>query len=194
MIILNKNLKLENIRVKLRFFQLEDIIELKEIFGDDEIWKYTVSKVQSNEEIEAYYRQAITDFKNGTKYAFVIIEKSSNKITGTSSYGNISEIDKRLEIGWSYIGKEFWGKGINTNFKFLMMQYAFETLNMKRVEFKTDFLNSRARKALIKIGCTEEGVLRSHTLMHNGRRRDTVFYSILDTEWENIKSKIINLL
>jgi len=186
MLISDKNLILENDRVKLRFFQPEDIIEFKKIFTDDEIWKYTVSKVQTDDEIEEYSRQAISDFNTGSKYAFVIIDKASNKIAGTSSYGNISEQDKRLEIGWSYIGKKFWGTGVNSNFKFLMLQYAFGTLKMKRVEFKTDFLNSRARKALLKIGCTEEGTLRSHTLMHDGRRRDTVFYSITDSEWEKL--------
>jgi RimJ/RimL family protein N-acetyltransferase len=192
MLITGKNITLENNNVKLRFPVREDIPHLKRVFADSEIWKYTVSKVQTDEEIEGFYQDASAGLNDGSKFTFIIIDKASGRFAGTSSYGNISEKDKRLEIGWSYLGKEFRGTGVNAHFKFLMLQYAFETLKMKRVEFKTDKLNSRARKALLKIGCTEEGILRSHTLMHDGRRRDTVFYSILDSEWNKIKSNIFN--
>jgi RimJ/RimL family protein N-acetyltransferase len=187
MLITNRDFKLENNVVILRLFGKEDISGFINIFSDDEIWKYTVSKVQNEKEIIEYYKQSEADFNNGTKYTFSIFDKSSGRLAGTSSYGNISEYDRRLEIGWSYLGTEFWGSGINPNYKYLMLKYAFENLKMKRVEFKTDFLNGRARKALLKIGCREEGILRSHTLMHDGRRRDAVFYSILDSDWENIK-------
>lgn len=189
MIITNLNLILENAGVKLRFLTREDLRELKVLFSDDEIWKYTVSKIQTDAEIEAFYQDASAGLNDGSKYTFVIIDKKKRRIAGTSSYGNISEKDKRIEIGWSYLGKDFRGTGVNSNYKFLMLQYAFETLKMKRVEFKTDKLNARARKALLKIGCTEEGILRSHTSMHDGRRRDTVFYSILDSEWPALRAK-----
>lgn len=194
MIITNLNLTLENEKVKLRLVTREDLRALKDIFADDDIWKYTVSRIKDDNEIERYYQDASAGLNDGSKYTFVIIDKKSNRIAGTSSYGNISEKDKRLEIGWSYLGKDFRGTGVNSNFKFLMLQYAFETLKMKRVEFKTDKLNTRARKALLKIGCTEEGIVRSHTLMHDGRRRDTVFYSILDNEWRKIKKTLLPVL
>jgi len=193
MLIADNNLILKNDIVTLRFPDDSDRNELKEIFSDNEIWEYTISKITTDEELDGYFTDAYGGIKNGTKYTFVIIENSSGRVAGTSSYGNISEPDNRVEIGWSYLGKDFRGKGINSNFKFLMLQYAFETLGIKRVEFKTDFLNERARKALLKIFCTEEGVLRSHSLKHNGLRRDTVYYSILDIEWENVKKNNFNL-
>ena len=187
MLITDKNLVLKNDIVLLRFPKDSDRDELKEIFSDNEIWKYTISKITTDDELGGYFTDAFDGINTGTKYTFVIIENSSGKIAGTSSFGNISEPDNRLEIGWSYLGRNFRGKGINSNFKFLMLQYAFEKLGMKRVEFKTDLLNERARKALLKIGCREEGVLRSHSLKHNGLRRDTVYYSILYPEWEIVK-------
>jgi RimJ/RimL family protein N-acetyltransferase len=189
MLINDKNLVLKNDIVTLRFPVLDDSEELKEILSDAEIWNYTISKITTEEELDGYFEDASAGISKGTKYTFVIIDNSTGRLAGTSSYGNISEADCRLEIGWSYLGKDFRGKGINGNFKFLMLQYAFETLGMKRVEFKTDFLNARARKALLKIGCTEEGVLRSHSLLHTGRRRDSIYYSILDSEWDNVKKK-----
>lgn len=189
MIINDKALVLKNEIVTMRFPKPADREELKNIFSDGEIWNYTVTKITTDEELDGYFKNASGGINSGTKYTFVIIENSTGRIAGTSSYGNISEPDSRLEIGWSYLGRDFRGKGINQNFKFLMLQYAFETLGMKRVEFKTDFLNERARKALLKIGCTEEGVLRSHTLLHSGRRRDSIYYSILDSEWEDVKKK-----
>ena len=108
---------------------------------------------------------------------------------GSTSFGNISLRDKRAEIGWTWIGQNYQGKGINSEIKYLMIKYLFETLDFERVELKTDVLNIKARKALLRIGLKEEGVLRSHTLMTHGRRRDTVYYSLLKSEWEEIKLK-----
>ena len=112
-----------------------------------------------------------------------------NKIIGSSSFGNISYYDKRIEIGWTWLARECQGKGFNQSAKYLMLKYGFETLHMERIEFKSDVLNIAARKGLSKIGCMEEGILRSHTLMTNRRRRDTMYYSILKDEWSGIKQK-----
>ena len=106
---------------------------------------------------------------------------------GSTSFGNFSFKDRRVEIGWTWIAKEYQGSGVNNEIKYLMLKYAFETLNFERVEVKTDVLNVKARRALSRIGFKEEGVLRSHTVMTHGRRRDTLYYSILKSEWNEVK-------
>jgi RimJ/RimL family protein N-acetyltransferase len=122
--------------------------------------------------------------KNKSRLPFTIIDKKSGAIAGSTSFGNISFRDKRLEIGWTWIAKDYQGKGINDQIKYLMMEYAFGTLGFERVEFKTDVLNTFSRRALLRIGATEEGILRNHMLMTHNRRRDTIYYSVLRSEWE----------
>jgi RimJ/RimL family protein N-acetyltransferase len=132
----------------------------------------------------------VAQTRTSTRLAFTIIDKNKNQVIGSTSFGNISERDKRIEIGWTWIGKEFHGKGFNNNAKYLMLRYCFEKLDFERVELKTDILNTPARKAMTKIGFIEEGILRSHTLMTNNRRRDTIYFSMLKSEWNEIKMKL----
>jgi len=143
-------------------------------------------------ELKEFINTSLEDRKRNFRYSLTIIQKASGEIAGSTSYANISAKDKRLEIGWTWLGKKFMGTGLNKECKFLLLQYAFEHLKFERVEFKTDVLNKASRKALEKIGAKEEGVLRSHTLMHDGRRRDTIYYSILANEWTNLKNTIFN--
>jgi RimJ/RimL family protein N-acetyltransferase len=106
------------------------------------------------------------------------------------AYGNPAEADKRLEIGWSWLGRGFRGTHINSWAKYLLLEYAFETMGCERVEFKTDILNLQARAGLTKIGATEEGVLRSYNFMPGGRRRDAIYYSVLRAEWPRVKEAL----
>ncbi|WP_262507686.1 GNAT family N-acetyltransferase [Zunongwangia profunda] len=102
---------------------------------------------------------------------------------GSTSFGNYSEKDQRIEIGWTWLGKDFQGNGYNFQAKVLLLNYCFKTLALERVEAKTDVLNRAARNSLLKSGFVEEGILRSHTLLTNNRRRDTIYYSILKAEY-----------
>jgi RimJ/RimL family protein N-acetyltransferase len=181
------NIILENNSVLLRPLIPKDEEGFRKIAFDPGIWKYTVTRTNNSNELKEYISSAVEERKRNFRYPFTIVDKTSGKIAGSTSYGNISIKDKRLEIGWTWLGKEFRGTSINKQCKLLLLQYAFEHLKFERVEFKTDLLNSAARKALEKIGATGEGILRSHTLMHDGRRRDTIYYSILADEWEEIK-------
>ncbi|MEJ8801567.1 GNAT family N-acetyltransferase [Pontibacter sp. H249] len=178
---------LENSHVLLRKFHPSDAPQLHEIIFDEDTWRLMPTKVSTQQEFEAWQKTAELGYKTGTRYTLIIVNKASGKIAGSTSYGNVSDNDKRLEIGWTWLGKDYKGTGLNRHCKFLLLQYAFEKLKYERVELKTDVLNMRSRKAMLKIGATEEGVLRSHTLMHDGRRRDTIYYSILRPEWKNIK-------
>ncbi len=181
---------LENESALIRPLETGDFEGLSKIAYDYEIWRFNVSRCMDDKEMRTYIAGALKHKNTGINYPLVMIDKKSNKTAGSSSFGNISNKDKRLEIGATWLGREFQGTGLNRICKFLMLQYAFETLGFERVEFKTDVLNLQSRKALSKIGAIEEGILRSHTLMQDGRRRDTIYYSILKPEWENLKNTV----
>jgi RimJ/RimL family protein N-acetyltransferase len=184
---LDFNLILQTEKVILRPMISEDYNSFERLTEDESMWIYFTSDLSVKNELHIWIDTALDEIRNKSRLAFTIIDKSSGNPIGSTSFGNISERDKRIEIGWTWISKEFQGKGINGQIKYLMLKYAFETIDIERVEIKTDVLNLPARKALLRIGAKEEGVLRSHSLMTHGRRRDTIYYSILRSEWEAIK-------
>ena len=157
---------------------------------DEEMWQYFSLNLGDEIQLRKWMEIAFADKKAETRRPFTIIDKSTGHIAGSSSTGNISYHDLRLEIGWSWLGKEFRSTGLNKHAKFSMMRYAFEKLNFERVEFKTDVLNARARQGLKNAGGIEEGVLRSHMTMWNNRRRSSIYYSVLKDEWPTLKETI----
>ena len=183
------NISLENNNVLLRPMKSEDLYDFQKLTTDKSMWTYFTSDLSNNSELAKWVDSAIKTNTKKTRLAFTIILKPENIVIGSTSFGNFSDKDKRIEIGWTWLGKEYQGKGLNDQIKYLMLQYCFEKIEIIRVEFKTDVLNSPARKALNRIGAIEEGILRSHALMINDRRRDTIYYSILKTDWEEIKLK-----
>jgi RimJ/RimL family protein N-acetyltransferase len=119
----------------------------------------------------------------------VIIDKIKNKVAGCTRIADISWKDERGQIGWTWIGRDFQGSGLNKEMKYLMLTYGFEVLGLNRIEFKADERNNQSRRALLGIGATYEGVLRQHMKIHTGFIRNTVFYSILRSEWDTVKSQ-----
>ena len=180
---------LQTAEVLLRPLLKEDFGQLADLTNDQSMWTYFTSDLSDKAVLRDWIADAILQKENKTRLPFAIIDKANQKIVGSTSFGNISYRDKRIEIGWTWLGKEYHGKGINNQVKYLMISYCFEILDFERVEFKTDVLNIPARKALSQIGMTEEGVLKSHTLMTHDRRRDTIFYSVLKSEWNALKIK-----
>lgn len=180
---------LETDRVLLRVLQKKDRPALQQLTGDKEIWQFFTSDLSDEKQLQEWVDEALNQFEAGQRVPFVIIDKERDQIIGSTSYGNISPKDKRLEIGFTWLGKSYQGKGYNKHCKYLLLQQAFDFLNFERVEFKTDVLNKQSRGALLKIGAFEEGILRSHTLMPKNRRRDTIYYSLLKEEWNDIKIK-----
>jgi RimJ/RimL family protein N-acetyltransferase len=180
-------ISLQSRNVLLRPMIREDLYSFSKIAGDEDLWTWFSKDLSKDEELRSWVDEALNALKQQTRLPFTIIEKSSGEPIGSTSFGNISMYDKRIEIGWTWIAKAFHGTGVNSQIKYLMMRYAFEELKFERVEIKTDVLNIRARKALLKTGATEEGILRSHMLMINGRRRDTIYYSVLSSEWDRVK-------
>ena len=185
-----RDLHLENDHALLRPLKPQDLEYLQTIAIDPDIWRYMTISVNSQQDLQRWADTAFSDHEKQQRYTFVIIDKSTGKLAGSTAYGNISIVDQRLEIGWTWLGNEARGTGLNRHCKFLLLQYAFEILHYERVELKTDVLNLRSRQAMRKIGATEEGILRSHTLMQDGRRRDTIYYSILKSEWPNLKATV----
>ena len=183
------NLILQNDNILLRPLKSDDNKSFVKLTGDKSMWIYFTNDLSDKYELQNWINTALSDMKNKTRLTFAIIEKSTGNAIGSTSFGNISLIDRRVEIGWTWIAREFQGKGINNQIKYLLLRYLFEKNDFERVEFKTDVLNLPARKALLRIGAKEEGVLRSHTLMAHGRRRDTIYYSVLRSEWEEVKRK-----
>lgn len=182
------DLILETNRVILRPVEETDYHEFLHIARQDtDMWYYFSYNLGDEEQLKHWMKMAFADREAGTRRPFTIIDKASGKIAGSSSMGNISYHDLRLEIGWSWLGKDYRSTGINRHAKFSMMNYAFEQLPFERVEFKTDVENARARKGLQNVGGIEEGILRSHMTMWNNRRRTSIYYSVLKNEWPAVK-------
>ena len=182
-------LVLQTDSILLRPMVSKDYKSFEKLTEDESMWRYFSSDLSVKSELHEWIKSALNDIRNNTRLAFTIVDKTTGNIVGSTSIGNISYKDKRIEIGWTWIAKEYQGKGVNNQIKYLMLKYLFETMDFERVEFKTDVLNTPARKAFRRIGAKEEGILRSHMLMTHGRRRDSVYYSILKSEWVEIKSR-----
>ncbi len=161
---------------------------------DPEIWRYTLVMVQTPDEMRGYIESALKLQADGTTLPFVTIERRSGRIVGSTRFGNYDAANRRIEIGWTWIAPPWQRTAINTEAKYLMLSHAFEKLHCVRVELKTDVLNTTSRKAMIRIGAKEEGVLRKHSLVWNGRYRDSIYYSILDVEWPGVKQELQRML
>lgn len=185
------DLVLETDRVLLRPIEENDRDRFLQLAAaDPAMWDYFSLNLGDPSQLQQWLDAALTEKKAGTRRPFTIIDKATGEIAGSSSMGNISWHDLRLEIGWSWLGKEFRSTGLNRHAKFSMMRYAFEELGFERVEFKTDVLNDRARQGLRRIGGIEEGILRSHMKMWNHRRRTSIYYSVLKEEWQDLRETI----
>jgi len=183
------NVRLESERALLRPLTMEDEPALQQVAADDSLWIFGLQDLSQPGELNKYIRQTIADRENGTSAVWVIIDKKTNKVAGCTRLAEISWKDERGQIGWTWIGRDFQGSGLNKEMKFLILTFGFEVLGLNRIEFKADERNHQSRQALIGIGATREGVLRQHMKIHNGYIRNTVFYSILKSEWDTIKEQ-----
>lgn len=183
--------ELENEYARLRPITPGDRAAFAEIVFDAHIWRYFVQRVDTDADLDCFIEQAVEDIAAGRRIVFAVFDKATGALAGSMAYGNLAEADRRLEIGWSWLGSAYRGKGLNRWAKFLLLQHAFEQFDCERVEFKTDVLNLQARKGLQNIGATEEGVLRSFNYMPDGRRRDAIYFSILRQEWPIVRSGLL---
>ncbi|MCU1240639.1 MAG: family N-acetyltransferase [Candidatus Acidoferrum typicum] len=157
---------------------------------DEDLWKWIPTPVRTAEEMSGYVQTALNEQTKGSALPFVLIERSSDRIIGCTRYGNIDRDHHRVEIGWTWVARRWQRTPINTEAKYLLLRHAFETLKCIRVELKTDSLNERSRAAILRIGATEEGTFRKHMITASGRIRHTVYFSILDSEWPEVKARL----
>ncbi|PMC34318.1 GNAT family N-acetyltransferase [Bacillus sp. UMB0899] len=187
------NMKLELLegeQVKIIPMREDHIQGLYEISCDRNIWIHLPREITTFEEMKSFVESALYNKEKGLEFPFVIIHKGTNKIIGSTRFLNISSINKTLEIGWTWLSPTVWGTGINKECKYLLLRYCFERLGMIRVQFKTDEQNNRSQRAIEGIGATREGILRNHMIRKDGSYRNSVFYSIIESEWEAVKEKI----
>lgn len=163
---------------------------LIDAINDGELWKLFVTLVPEVSAIDAFIDSAITAFENGEGLSFATIDKASGKVVGSSRFMKTDFANKRVEIGYTFIAQSFQRSAINSEAKLLMLGHLFESMSFNRVEIITDYLNNHSRNAILRLGAKEEGILRSHMVMPDGRIRDSVLYTIIKHEWPGIKMNI----
>jgi len=167
---------------------------LSEVGLDQELWQWIPEPVATAEEMRAYIEEALAAQAAGTALPFATVERSSGRVIGSTRFGNIDRRNRRVEIGWTWLARPWQRTRANTEAKNLMLCHAFETWGAIRVELKTDSLNARSRAAILRLGAKEEGVLRNHMIASTGRIRHTVYYSITDSDWPEVKSRLEGML
>ena len=160
---------------------------LCEVGFEESLWRWSTEVIQTKGEMKTYISTALKAQDDGTALPFATVEKTSNRVVGSTRFGNIDKENRRVEIGWTWIAVPWQRTIINTEAKYLMLRHAFETLGCNRVEFKTDSLNEKSRRALRRIGAQEEGTFRNHMVTLGGRLRHSVYFSIINSEWHAIK-------
>jgi RimJ/RimL family protein N-acetyltransferase len=189
----HRELVLENSFVLLRPMSKADIENLLAVATTDHnLLQFSPQPIYTKQLLKEYIDSALKNRSKRNRYPFTVFDKRWGVYAGSTSFLGISNADDRLEIGGTWYDSAFHRTGLNRNCKYLLLQYAFDALGAERVEFKTDERNLASRKAIEKIGGQFEGILRRHTLMHDGFRRNTVCYSILKSEWNGLKEHFLD--
>lgn len=157
---------------------------------EGELWRWTVNVNQSPGDMRAYVDVALAAAASGAEVPFATIVRSSGRVVGSTRYLSIDAHHRRLEIGYTWIAPAWQRTGVNTEAKLLMLTHAFNTLGALRVEFKTDSLNEKSRSALLGIGAREEGTMRNHMVTDSGRRRHSVYFSVIEEEWPQVRQHL----
>jgi RimJ/RimL family protein N-acetyltransferase len=181
---------LEGRHVRLEPLTPEHSARLAEVGLEADLWTWIPTPVRTPEEMNAYVQTALKEQAAGSALPFALIEKSSGRTVGSTRYGNIDRDHHRVEIGWTWVARQWQRTPINTEAKYLLLRHAFETLGCIRVELKTDSLNDRSRAAILRIGARQEGIFCNHMITASGRIRHTVYFSIVDSEWPEVKARL----
>jgi RimJ/RimL family protein N-acetyltransferase len=181
---------LEGTVVRLEPLTLAHVAPLTEVGLEPALWQWTTQLVGTPHEMESYVREALAEQAAGRALPFATIEKASGRVVGSTRFAAIEPAHRRVEIGWTWVAPRWQRTPMNTEAKYLMLRHAFEVWGCGRVEFKTDVLNARSRQALLRIGAKEEGTLRSHMITATGRIRDTVYFSVLASEWPVVRAAL----
>jgi RimJ/RimL family protein N-acetyltransferase len=175
--------------IRLEPLKIDHLQGLFEAGQDAAIWSYMPSTVRSIESMADWIEKALSNQEKGLDLPFVVIDQNTGEILGSTRFLDIAPKDRGLEIGFTWYTPRVWRTSVNTEAKYLLLKHCFETLKTIRVQFKTHHLNLASQKAIERIGGVKEGILRNHRIQEDGSIRHSVYYSILDTEWETIKER-----
>ncbi|KAA8740829.1 GNAT family N-acetyltransferase [Pseudomonas koreensis] len=178
---------LQGPRILLRPLQYSDADALLRAAADGELWNLTVTVVPSASTIDSYLKKALDGRDAGTVMPFVIVLKDSGAVIGSTRFWKIDPMNRKLEIGSSWISAHWQKSFVNTEAKFLMLRHAFEVLDCVRVQFTTDENNQKSRNAILRLGAQQEGIVRHERIMPDGRKRNSVRFSIIDDEWPQVR-------
>jgi N-acetyltransferase len=185
-----KPVTLAGSHLRLEPLSSEHLDGLCEFGLDPELWRWTTTRLLTRQDMIGYLEEALEDEQNGTARPFATICLESGRVIGSTRFANIDLHNRHVEIGWTWVAVPWHRTAVNTEAKYLMLRHAFEEVGCIRVEFKTDSINQRSRGALLRIGAKEEGTLRNHMIVHDGRYRHSVYFSVIDSEWPEVKADL----
>jgi RimJ/RimL family protein N-acetyltransferase len=185
---------LEGDTVRLEPLELRHLPGLCAVGLEPSLWAFTATHVTSADDMRRYLETALAEQRAGTALPFATVERATGSVVGSTRFANAVPAHRRVEIGWTWIAPRWQRTGVNTEAKYLMLRHAFEVMGCQRVELKTSTRNARSRAAMLRIGATEEGVLRQHMINPDGSSRDTVYLSILDGEWPGVRRRLEGLM
>ena len=191
---IDTNLILEGNTITLVPLEMKYKEQVYEAIKNPDVWKYTWREVKTFDDIEQILSIAVQNKDDGKQLPFIIKDKLSGEVIGTTRIGDIDTVNRNVEIGWTWLSPSVWRTKVNTECKFLLLQYCFEELKVLRVQFSISGQNVRSQKAVERIGAVKEGTFRKQRVKADGTIHDNIFYSIVDTEWIEVKGKLINLL
>jgi N-acetyltransferase len=176
--------------VRLEPLTIDHVDALSAVGLEPALWTWIPDAVLTREQMRDYVEKALAEQTAGRALPFATVERATGTVVGSSRFAAIDVSNRRVEIGWTWIGARWQRSAVNTEAKLLMLRHAFERWGCIRVELKTDRLNARSRAAIARIGCTEEGIFRQHMITASGRLRDTVYFSMLDGEWPEAQARL----
>lgn len=179
---------------RLEPLSLDHVPGLCTVGLDGSIWMWMPVRIRSERDIRNMVEDALAEAERGVSLPFVTVALQTGEVVGSTRYLNIDRVNRRLEIGYTWIAPAWQRTAVNTEAKFLLLRHAFETLACLRVEWKTDSLNARSREAILRLGAKEEGLFRNHMLMPGGRIRHSAYYSMTFQEWPAAKSSLLHRL
>ncbi len=186
-----KKIELEGEKVKLVPLEKVHKDGLLKAAADGKLWELWFTSVPSAKTIDNYIEHALNQKQNRSEFPFVVLDKNNGDIIGSTRYLNMQPEHRRLEIGFTWYAKKYQRTGVNTECKYLLLNYAFEDLNCIAVQFLTNWHNLRSRAAIIRLGAKQDGVLRNHRLNADGSCRDSVVFSITEQEWTGVKKSLV---
>ncbi len=192
-------IKLDPVTLEGRYVRLvplarEHLPALWEVAREPELWRLTMAQVRTEDDLRRYVESALAARDAGAALPFATTLAASGRVVGSTRFHAAEPQHRRVEIGWTWVGVPWQRTPVNTEAKLLMLTHAFETLGCLRVELKTDALNEKSRNAMLRMGAKEEGTLRKHQITDTGRVRDSVYFSVVDDEWPEVRRRLQEML